>query len=466
MQLLEGDNPVRKPLLTLLATAILLSGCSLAPTFEEPELQLPAHWGTPVERGLPLTPDWWTLFGSSELNRLMQQARSGNLDLATAMSRVRQADIQARIAGAALLPSLNGNLGGTRSDIEGGSSSTRYSAGLSASYELDVWGRNRDSRDSSALSARATAYERDSVALTVSASVATSYFKVLELRERLRLAEENLANAERVMAMVDAKVRLGAGTELDRVQQQTLVEQRRAALPALRQQVATAETALALLLGEAPQGIAARIEAASLHDLTLPDPVAAGLPSELLLRRPDLRRAETQLRAANANIGVARAALFPSISLSASASLQDAALSGLDSAGLATSFGASLLQPIFRGGALRGQVALSEERYAELVASYRQTILTALKDVEDALVTVREGQLQYASQRQVLANAERSFQLAEAQYRAGATDLLTVLNAQQTLFAARDTFLQNTSAQLQNQVALFKALGGGFGEQG
>ena len=304
------------------------------------------------------------------------------------------------------------------------------------------------------------------MALTVKASVATSYFKVLELRERLRLAEENLANAEQVMRMVDAKVRLGAGTELDRVQQQTLVEQRRAALPALRQQVATAETALALLLGEAPQGIAARIEAASLHELTLPDPVAAGLPSELLLRRPDLRRAETQLRAANANIGVARAALFPSISLSASASLQDAALSGLGSAGLATSFGASLLQPIFRGGALRGQVALSEERYVELLAGYRQTILSALKDVEDALVTVREGQLQYASQRQVLANAERTFQLAESQYRAGASDLLTVLNAQQTLFSARDTFLQNTSAQLQNQVALFKALGGGFGEPG
>lgn len=457
---------MHKPLLTLLASAILLSGCSLAPTFDEPELRLPAHWGRPVAGGQALTSEWWKLFGSAELDRLMLQAQVGNLDLATAMSRVRQADIQARIAGASLLPSLNGTLGGTRADSEGGAASTRYSAGLSASYELDVWGRNRDSRTSSELSARATAFERDSVALTVNASVATSYFKVLELRERLRLAEENLASAERVMAVVDARVRLGAGTELERVQQQTLVEQRRAALPGLRQQVATAETALALLLGEAPQGIAERIEARSLHDLLLPDPIATGLPSELLLRRPDLRRAETQLRAANANIGAARAALFPSLSLSASASLQDATLSGLSSAGLVTSVGASLLQPIFRGGALRGQVDLSEERYVELVASYRQTILTALKDVEDALVTVREGQLQYASQRQVLANAERTFQLAETQYRAGATDLLTVLTAQQTLSSARDTFLQNTSAQLLNQVALYKALGGGFGEQG
>lgn len=456
---------MHKPLLSLLASAILLSGCSLAPVFEEPDLSLPEHWSAPVEQGLPLTPDWWTLFGSRELVDLVQQAQRGNRDLATAMSRVRQADIQARIAGASLLPTLSGSLGSTRTNNEGGGSGTRYNAGLSTSYELDVWGKNRDSRTSSALSAEATAYERDSVALTVNALVATSYFKVLELRERLRLAEENLANAERIMRMVDARVRLGAGTELDRVQQQTLVEQRRAALPGLRQQRATAETALALLLGEPPSGIAERIGGRSLHDLNLPDPIAAGLPSELLLRRPDLRRAETQLRVANANIGAARAALFPSISLSASASLQDAAFSGLGSTGLASSFGASLLQPIFRGGALRGQVDLSKERYVELVASYQQSILNAFKEVEDALVTVREGQLQYASQQQVLANAERTFQLAESQYRAGATDLLTVLNAQQTLFAARDTFLQNTSAQLQNQVALFKALGGGFGQQ-
>jgi len=451
-----------KPLLSLLAAALLLSGCSLAPVYEQPELGLPAQWDTTLEEGLPLAADWWTSFGSGELDELVRQARDGNLDLASAMSRVRQADIQARIAGASLLPQLSGSLSGTRSDVEGSSGSTRYSAGLSASYELDVWGRNRDGLASAEMSALASAYERDSVALTVDASVATSYFKVLELRERLRLAEENLRNAEQVMSLVEARVRLGAGSELERVQQQTLVEQRRAALPGLRQQVATAETALALLLGDNPQGIAGRIRARSLDDLVLPDPTATGLPSELLLRRPDLRRAETQLRAANANIGVARAALFPSISLSASAALQDATLSGLSAADLATTFGASLLQPIFRGGALRGQVELTEERYVELVAGYRQTILTALKDVEDALVTVREGQLQYASQRQVLLNAERTFELAQIQYRAGATDLLTMLNAQQTLFSARDTYLQNTSAQLLNQVSLYKALGGGY----
>lgn len=451
-----------KPMLSLLAAAILLSGCSLAPVYEQPELELPAQWDTALEEGVPLAADWWTSFGSNELDQMVRQARAGNFDLAAAMSRVRQADIQARIAGASLLPQLSGSLSGTRSDVESGSGSTRYSAGLSASYELDVWGKNRDGLASAELNALASAYERDSVALTVDASVVTSYFKVLELRERLHLAEENLRNAEQVMKLVEARVRYGAATELELVQQQTLVEQRRAALPGMRQQVATAETALALLLGDNPQGVAARVHARSLDDVVLPELAATGLPSELLLRRPDLRRAETQLRAANANIGVARAALFPSISLSASASLQDAALSGLSGADLATSFGASLLQPIFRGGALRGQVELTEERYVEMLSSYRQTILTALKEVEDALITVREGRLQYVSQQQVLVNAERAFELAEIQYRAGATDLLTMLNAQQTLFAARDTYLQNTSAQLLNQVSLYKVLGGGY----
>lgn len=458
---------MHKPLLTLLASAIVLAGCSLAPSYEAPQPAFAEQWDHAAGASQWPAVDWWRLFGSAELEQLMLIARDRNLDLATAMSRVRQADIQARIAGASLLPSLSASLGGNSgraSDNNGGGSNTRYSGGLSASYELDVWGRNRDSRASSGLGALATTYERDSVALTLSASVATSYFKVLELRERLRIAEDNLANAERVMAVVDARVRLGAGTELDRVQQQTLVEQRRAALPGLRQQLATAETALALLLGEAPQGIAGRIEGDSLSALQMPQPLAGGLPSELLLRRPDLRRAETQLRAANADIGVARAALFPSLTLSASTSLEDAALSGLfSSANLASSVGASLLQPIFRGGALRGQVELSEERYQELAIGYRQSILTALKEVEDALVAVHQGQLQMDSQQRVLANAERAFRLAEAQYRAGAADLLSVLSAQQTFFSTRDATLQNSASQLQNYVQLYKVLGGGFG---
>ncbi|WP_051231763.1 efflux transporter outer membrane subunit [Stutzerimonas azotifigens] len=460
---------MNRPLLSLLAGAVLLAGCNLTPHYEQPDLARPAAFEHAQGAADWPAADWWRGFSSPELEALIVRAQANNLDLATAMSRVRQADLQARIAGTALLPSLSGGLGGSRaqaSDNNGGGNSTRYSASLSASYEVDVWGRNRSSVQASELDALASAFDRDTVALTVTGAVASSYFKVLELRERLRIAEENLANATRILAVVEARVRLGAGTELDLVQQRTLVEQRRAAIPSLRQQRQTAENALALLLGEAPQGFAAQLLGDSLAALTLPDPIAGGLPSELLLRRPDLRRAETGLLAANADIGAARAALFPSLSLSASGGYDAGLFASLFNSGnLAHSVSASLLQPIFDGGALRNQVRLSEERYRELADGYRLSVLIAFQEVEDALIALREGQAQRDSQARVLVNAERAFRLAEAQYRAGAADVLTVLNAQESFFSARDALLQNTSGQLQNQVQLYKVLGGGFGEE-
>lgn len=461
---------MRKALPALLGSALLLAGCNLAPHYQEPPLALPEAWEHAQAAGQWPAADWWQAFASAELAALIARAESNNLDLAMAMRRVRQADIQARIAGAPLLPALNASLGGNRrfaSDNAGGGVSDGFSSGLSISYELDIWGRNRNALDSSELGAQASAFERDGVALTLLGAVATSYFKVLELRERERIALDNLANAEGVLQVVEARVRLGAGSELDLLQQRTLVEQRRAAIPAQRQQRQTAENALALLLGEAPQHFAAQIAGDSLDLLQLPQASAGGLPSELLLRRPDIRASEARLRAANADIGAARAALLPSLSLSGSSGYDAEVFSRLFSAGnLAHGIGVSLLQPIFRGGALRGQAELSEERYLELADGYRQTLLTALREVEDALIAVREGQLQSDSQARVLANAERAFQLAETQYRAGAADILSVLSAQQSFFSARDALLQNRSTQLQNHVQLYKVLGGGFGGAG
>lgn len=448
-----------------LVCALILAGCNLAPVYEMPELPLPEQYEQGA--GAVVDPAWWQAFGSDELTSMIERAANGNLDLSTAMSRVRQADIQARVAGAPLLPTVSGNLGGNRnfaSDNAGGGVRESFSSGLSISYELDVWGKNRNNLEGTLQGARATAFERDTVALTVAASTATSYLKVLELRERERIALENLANAEEVLKVAEAKTRLGASSELDLVQQQTMVEQRRASIPGIRQQRQTAENALAILLGEVPQGFAAQIKADSLGKLMLPQEKVAGLPSELLLRRPDIQAQEARLRAANADIGAARAALFPSISLTGSSGYSADVFSNLfNSANLASSLGASLVQPIFRGGALRGAVELSEERYVELTDSYRKTVITALQEVEDALIAVREGQRQYESQQQVLAYAEKAFRLAELQYRTGSADILTVLSAQQSFFSARDSLLQNQSSQLQNQVQLYKVLGGGYG---
>lgn len=457
---------MKQMILAPLACAWLLAGCNLAPTYERPEQALPAYY----EQGAgeaSVSPLWWRAFGSDELSLFVTRAAQGNLELAGAISRVRQADIQARIAGAPLLPTVNANAGANRNflaDGAGGGVRESFSAGLSISYELDVWGKNRNNLEALEQGARATALERDTVALTVAAATATSYFKVLELRERERIALENLANAEQVLRVTEAKSRFGAISDLELLQQQTFVEQRRAAIPGIRQQRQTAENALAILLGEVPQEFARQVRGESLAGLLLAPEQAAGLPSELLLRRPDIQAQEARLLAANANIGAARAALFPSLSLTGSAGYSGEALQQLVSGNsLASSLGASLLQPIFRGGALKGAVDVSEERYVELVSAYRLSVLSALKEVEDALIALREGQSQYLSQQRVLERAERTFRLAELQYREGATDILTVLSAQQSFFSARDNLLQSQSGQLQNQVQLYKVLGGGYG---
>lgn len=449
-----------------LVAAVFLAGCNLAPHYQAPEQALPEQFANATQQA-EVDAQWWQAFGSAELSALVARAAQQNLELSSAMSRVRQADIQARIAGAPLLPTVNANLGGNRnfaSDNNGGGVRESFSSGLSISYELDVWGKQRNNLLSSRLSAQASAFERDTVALTVAASTATSYFKVLELRERERIALDNLANAEDVLKVAQAKARYGASGDLELLQQQTLVEQRRASIPGIRQQRQTAENALAILLSELPQNFAQQVQAQSLADLLLPNQQIASLPADLLLRRPDIRAQETRLQAANADIGAARAALFPSVSLSGSAGYDADVFSQLfNSANLASGLGASLLQPIFRGGALRGAVDLSQERYQELTNGYRQTILTALQEVEDALIALREGQRQYESQQQVLAYAERAFALAQLQYREGSADMLTVLSAQQSFFSARDSLLQNQSSQLQNQVQLYKVLGGGYG---
>lgn len=449
-----------------LVAAVFLAGCNLAPHYQAPEQALPEQFANATQQA-EVDAQWWQAFGSAELSALVARAAQQNLELSSAMSRVRQADIQARIAGAPLLPTVNANLGGNRnfaSDNNGGGVRESFSSGLSISYELDVWGKQRNNLLSSRLSAQASAFERDTVALTVAASTATSYFKVLELRERERIALDNLANAEDVLKVAQAKARYGASGDLELLQQQTLVEQRRASIPGIRQQRQTAENALAILLSELPQNFAQQVQAQSLADLLLPNQQIASLPADLLLRRPDIRAQETRLQAANADIGAARAALFPSVSLSGSAGYDADVFSRLfNSANLASGLGASLLQPIFRGGALRGAVDLSQERYQELTNGYRQTILTALQEVEDALIALREGQRQYESQQQVLAYAERAFALAQLQYREGSADMLTVLSAQQSFFSARDSLLQNQSSQLQNQVQLYKVLGGGYG---
>jgi NodT family efflux transporter outer membrane factor (OMF) lipoprotein len=332
---------------------------------------------------------------------------------------------------------------------------------LSASYELDVWGRNRAGVRAAQSSLQATAYDRDTARLTLISGVATGYFQVLSLRSRLAVGRDNLAIAEHVRDLVSARVRNGANSQLDLSRQEATVLSQRAALTPLEQQERQTLAALAVLTGRVPEGF--DVKATGVADLLVPE-VSPGLPADLLVRRPDLASAEAQLAASNADLAAARAALLPSIQLTGSAGTASAALLSFAGGGSTTavSLALSVLQPIFDGGRLRGQKAIAESRERELVEVYRKAILAAFADVESALVAASRQVQQEMLQSQVQTQAREALRLAEIRYREGADDLLTVLDAQRTLFNAQDQLAQIRLNRLEAAVSLYKALGGGW----
>ena len=448
-----------------IAVALALTGCATVSPTLQPNVAAPAQWNEAGARpSAPLSAEWWSAFESQELRTLIEAALAGSPDLAIAAERVRQAEAQVQIAGASLFPVLNVGAGSSRrvTDSEGAPSrrTDTSSVTFSASYEVDLWGRNAAGVRAAEGSYRATAFDRDAAQLTLVAGVASSYFEILSLRGRIGIARENLAIAERVQSLVEVRARNGAASQLDVERQQAQVLSQRAALLPLEQLEKQTLAALAVLIGRVPEGF--EVKASSLADLRIPA-VDPGLPAELLVRRPDLAAAEAQVAAANGNVAAARAALLPGIELTGSAGISSAALlSFLSGPQSAISLGLSLLQPIFDGGRLRGQVAVSESRERELVESYRKAILSAFADVEQALVAVSRSAQREALQAQVQESARNALRLAEIRYREGADDLLTVLEAQRTLFQAQDQLASIRLDRLSGTVALYKALGGGW----
>jgi outer membrane protein, multidrug efflux system len=452
--------------LLAVAVAVALCGCAATQSPQAPAPAMPPGW---AESGAPdqvaLTQDWWRGFGSEELSGLIEAALRASPDMVIAEEHVRQAEAQARIAGASLFPGLNFGAatarretrpaGGTWTTIDGSSGA------LSASYEIDLWGRNASGLRSAESSLRASRYDLETVRLTLLSGVAGGYFQLLSLRGRLVIARENLAIAERVFKVVDARVRNGAASKLDLARQQAAVLALRASLAPLELQERQTLYALAILAGRTPEGFSAA--GMSVDALVVPS-VAPGLPAELLVRRPDLASSEAQLAAANADVAAARAALLPAISLTGSAGLASTVLVNfLHAPTAALSLGASLLQPIFDGGRLRAQVDVAASRERELVENYRKSILAALADVESALAAAGRTADQETLQALVVEQARIALRLAEIRYREGVDDLLTLLDAQRTLFQAEDGLAQIRLARLQASIGLYKALGGGWG---
>ncbi len=445
--------------------ALVLAGCAVTSTPPPRGIDLPAAWNEPAPADVqPLVLDWWRAFDADELSQLVAQSLAGNPDLAIASERIRQAEATLQIAGASLFPTLDLDAGTAQvgSRPEGGPTATAKSTDvrLSASYELDLWGKYASIRRSADESLQATRYDYETVRLTLVASVATTYFDVLTFRDRLAIARETLAIAERILGVVTSRARHGAASQLDLSRQQTAVLQARAIIPPLELAERQALNALAILVGRPPEGF----EVAGRSVVQLPVPgVEPALPSEVLLRRPDIATAEAELAAANADVSAARAALLPSIRLTGSAGLASDALLSVGSSPTAIySIAASLLQPIFDGGRLRGQVDFTKSRERELVEAYRRAILAALTDVENALVAANRTAEQEALQLQVRDGAQRTLRLAEVRYREGADDLIVVLDAQRTLFQSQDQLAQVRFARLAASVALFRALGGGW----
>jgi outer membrane protein, multidrug efflux system len=453
------------------SAAALLFGCSVGPAYQRPDIPAPSQWreapagGAATAQVWPAA-DWWHGFGSAKLDELIAEAERSNDDLGAAVARVQEADAQARIAGAALLPSLD--LGATatreRARTTGGSIGVfnTFNPELSASYEIDFWGKNRALRNAARAAAAASRYDQQTVALTVVSSVATTYFQALELRDRIQVAQQNLENGRKILRGFRLEQSAGTATGLDVAQQETTVALLNAALPPLLQQFRQTVYALAVLIGKTPESL--DVDTGSLADLSSPA-VVEGLPSQLLARRPDVAEAEQQLIAANADITVARAALFPSIQLTASGGYESTALTSLISPpNRIYALTAGLTQPIFHGGALRGQVAFNNARYSELLSTYHKTVLTAFGNVEGALVAAQQTAEQLLRQRDAVATARRAFEFSQMQMSAGTVNILTVLNTENALFSAQDELVQVNYLHLQALVDLFTALGGGWSQ--
>ncbi|MBK1662026.1 efflux transporter outer membrane subunit [Paracraurococcus ruber] len=459
----------------LLGAAALLPGCAwLTPPATSSGLALPGGFDAASGAAQWPDPQWWRGFGSAELDGLMADAMAANTDIARAVARVRQADAQLRITGAALLPTVDLNAQATRqqtgsvnvASITGARSRrVRVTAAdrltLSASYEIDFWGKNRAAAEAAEQAAFANRFDVGTVTLTTQASVANTYFAMLGAQERLLIQQQNLEIARRVLRVIRDRVTVGTGTGLELAQQEAVAAQQEALIPPLQQEVDTNRNSLGTLIGRPPQSI--RLAGGTFSRLAIP-PVAPGLPAEVLVRRPDVLNAEAGLASANADIVNARAQLLPSVTLTGTGGWTSLALETLlRPESIIFNLAAGVAQPIFRGGALRGQVQLREAQAEELVYNYRFAILNALVDTENALVALRQTTEQEALQANAVRMAERSYAISEAQLRAGTIDLITLLNTQQTLFSARTTLAQARLARLQAAVGLFRALGGGWG---
>jgi multidrug efflux system outer membrane protein len=449
----------------------LLAGCMVGPDYKRPAVQPPTAFRDLSENqqvqaqtasyaDLP----WWQVFQDPQLQELIRTALKQNYDLQLATERINAARAQVTVTRSSLFPQVSGNgnfSGGKENNFQ-----TRYNfltLTADAAFQVDLFGKLRRATEAARAQLLATEDARQTVILTLVSDVASDYFTLLELDLQLQITKETIQTQQDSVKLTKFRVEHGVATKLDVLQAQQVLDSANATVPDLERQIAQEENAISILLGNYPQGIT---RGRTLVQQPLPPEVPPGLPSALIERRPDIREAEQNLVATNAEIGVAKAEFFPQISLTGSGGGsfgRSSAFSGLMSSQLGIwSYGAQVSQPLFTGGALTGNLRLAKSENQQALIAYRQAIQRAFGDVSDALIGYQKLHEVRLRQEDTVADLQESVRLSILRYKGGTTTYLEVLDGQRSLFNAELILAQARGAEYQSLVQLYRSLGGGW----
>ncbi len=472
--------------------SFLLVGCAVGPKYKRPQVPVPKQWTVAPARGTstkpPETDEWWSSFQDPELNSLVERAVGRNLDLKLALERVQEARATTRIARSGYFPSVDANVSATR--LRGGfnqgviravpsSADTKarpslispfetnvFQGNLSASWELDVFGGIHRGVQAATADVAAAEENRRDVVVILLGDVGRVYAQLRGFQRRLEIANKNIKTQQETLDLTTARAKAGLATELDVSRARAQLESTKAVVPTLLSGIDVSIHRLSVFLGEEPGALRGELEKTSPIPSAEPD-VEVGLPSGLLKRRPDIRRAEAQLAAATARVGEAKADLFPRFVLTGTAGRQATQLHDLTlGVGNFFSVGPGISLPLFTGGRIRSNIAVQMSRQRAALISYQSAILNALQEVQNALVNYSQEQERRDRLNQAVQQSQLAVDLATEQYRAGLVDFLSVLEAQRELYANEDQLVQSQTSVTANLIALYRALGGGWGVGG
>lgn len=457
-----------------MALALLLAGCAVGPDYRTPEASVPAAWHSAMKGGLKsVSPEaaqlaqWWNGLDDPQLSRLIEQAATNNLDLKLAQARLREARARRGVSAADRFPTLNAAAGANRSrsseamGFGGGNVSETWSAQFDASWEPDVFGGKRRALEAATANLESSQEDLRDVQVRLLAEVALNYVEVRTYQARLAIALSNLASQRETWQIARWRYEAGLTTQLDEDQARLNLEQTRSQLPALQTGLEQSKNRLAVLLGRKP-GELVELETAAAIPQT-PAEVAVGIPADTLRQRPDLRRAERQLAAATAQVGVATAALYPNFSLSGTLGLQAlSSASLLQASARMFSVAANAGWVLFDAGRIRQNIEVQNALQEQALIGYESAVLGALRDVENALIAYAEELNQRAALKDAVQAAQSAAGLATSQYAAGLIDFLAVLDTQRSLLSLQDQLSQSEAAVTSNLARLYKAMGGGW----